>query len=518
MNTADVSTKGDGIVLTDSRFLTADNGGAIDPGRLSVHLAAGTDAAGTLTTANSVTALASSDASEIALVRTNETSTGPLIGMVVYADPTEASGAFTAAGYSRANDGAAPSSLTIDIEAGDYQPVTLKNRTGANDVWLTTVTAEDAAGGPTFGSVYQSLDIDGDGTSTDYLAGLIVGPIFLPTPDIDVAIDPIGDVYASLVAELQASGVAADDIGRSALIASSAGGVVEGTFLNEDFLGSAAADTQRGFDGDDFLSGLGGGDSLDGGTGDDTIRGGEGGDTLRGRAGNDSLEGGGDADRLVGNAGSDTLFGGDGNDTINGGGDDDVVHGDDGVDRIGGQNGNDTLFGGDGIDRLSGGAGDDSLDGGEAVDRIFGGADDDTLLGGGGRDTLYGGAGEDTLLGGADADRLFGGGDDDDLNGGAGNDYLDGGAGLDTLFGDDGEDRFCFSTDGGDTVTDFTMGEDQLNVRKIGVTDLSGLTLTTIAAGQVEVESGGLVVTLFDGDGVADFTAADFTAADFIFA
>lgn len=60
-------------------------------------------------------------------------------------------------------------------------------------------------------------------------------------------------------------------------------------------------------------------------------------------------------------------------------------------------------------------------------------------------------------------DILFGRAGDDVLIGGAGNDTLNGGAGNDTLTGGAGTDRFVITSDHGtDTITDFTLGEDQI--------------------------------------------------------
>jgi Ca2+-binding RTX toxin-like protein len=93
------------------------------------------------------------------------------------------------------------------------------------------------------------------------------------------------------------------------------------------------------------------------------------------------------------------------------------------------------------------------------------------LDGRGGNDTLTGGAGQETLLGGTGNDILSGLGGDDRLHGQAGDDTLDGGAGNDTLQGWRGADVLTGGADadlffyanrgaGGDSVTDFTPGED----------------------------------------------------------
>ena len=121
-------------------------------------------------------------------------------------------------------------------------------------------------------------------------------------------------------------------------------------------------------------------------------------------------------------------------------------------------------------------------------DVITGSKKDDTILGGSGSDTIHGNDGNDVLQGGDNVDYLFGdngndlllgyecngvnasctsvlnkGSDDDVLNGGNGNDCLDGGRGYDTLTGGPGNDAFVlYGTTNGDTITDYTPGEDSI--------------------------------------------------------
>lgn len=124
--------------------------------------------------------------------------------------------------------------------------------------------------------------------------------------------------------------------------------------------------------------------------------------------------------------------------------------------------------------------GDDVLNGGAGVDLLYGGP---------GADSMTGGAGDDWLFGSQDADRIEGGDGDDavidpegtnGLSGGDGNDHvegsgtLDGGTGDDTLIGsyqgDDvltggaGRDAFLPDRAGKTRVTDFTSGEDVLDL------------------------------------------------------
>lgn len=76
-----------------------------------------------------------------------------------------------------------------------------------------------------------------------------------------------------------------------------------------------------------------------------------------------------------------------------------------------------------------------------------------------------GGAANNELAGTAADDLLFGNAGDDRLIGFEGNDILIDGAGVDTLTGGPGADRFVFYRDNRlDTVTDFTPGEDVLDL------------------------------------------------------
>jgi hypothetical protein len=108
-----------------------------------------------------------------------------------------------------------------------------------------------------------------------------------------------------------------------------------------------------------------------------------------------------------------------------------------------GEGGNDTIVGAEAGDFLVAGAGDDTVEGGAGNDNVVGGAGNDSLAGDAGNDTLTGSNGNDTLNGGADADQLT---------------------------GDEGEDTFAFNTAAaanGDSVADFTSGEDTIDVQNV---------------------------------------------------
>ena len=83
------------------------------------------------------------------------------------------------------------------------------------------------------------------------------------------------------------------------------------------------------------------------------------------------------------------------------------------------------------------------------------------ITGNNANNSLEGGAGDDTLLGGGGIDNFVGG---------AGNDSLTGGAAVDRLTGGTGKDRFVFTakTEGKDTITDFSVVDDTIDVSKAG--------------------------------------------------
>ena len=133
----------------------------------------------------------------------------------------------------------------------------------------------------------------------------------------------------------------------------------------------------------------------------------------------------------------------------------------------------------------------------------------------GGNDDLYGEEGNDTVDGGAGHDRLFGGEGNDVLDGGTGDDFLHGGEGDDTLTGGAGEDIFAFGAEqGSDTITDFTDGEDKIDLSGIeGIAGFDDLEIATYGATTV------IDLTCYGGGFVRleDTADASFGAADFVF-
>jgi Ca2+-binding RTX toxin-like protein len=228
---------------------------------------------------------------------------------------------------------------------------------------------------------------------------------------------------------------------------------IAGTENQETLTGTAANDIINSLEGDDKIAGQDGLDVLDGGQGNDSLDGGNGNDLLLGKENNDLLNGGNEGD---------LLNGGDGDDQLNGGNDNDSLLGGQGSDRLNGNKGSDILDGGAGDDRLRDTEGDNVLYGNEGDDLLFAGMGNDIFYGEAGNDQAIANEGDDQLFGGLGNDDLNGGLGDDQLFGGEGDDLLTGGSGSDSFTGDGGSDRFMLATEGTDTITDFTDGQDLL--------------------------------------------------------
>lgn len=250
----------------------------------------------------------------------------------------------------------------------------------------------------------------------------------------------------------------------------------DGTAARDVLFGGKGADVLRGFNGNDELSGGAGSDVLNGGFGDDILRGGAGSDLF---------------------AFGDRQFG---SDTIK-----DFAPGSDRIDlRVFGigdmttlkpylsQIGNDvviqTAFGGDreaitiANVKLA-----DLLAHPESF--IFNTASAPLVV--------DGTAGSDVLFGGRGSDTLFGGSGSDDLDGGNGDDILHGGAASDSLRGSGGNDLFVFDGRqfGNDTVVDFALGKDHIDLRNLGVADIK-----TLQPFMSQIGSDVVIKTFFGGD------------------
>jgi Ca2+-binding RTX toxin-like protein len=303
-----------------------------------------------------------------------------------------------------------------------------------------------------------------------------------------------------------------------------------GNASNNSIVGYGVGDNLiDGGAGNDTLSGGDGNDTLKGGAGNNTLNGDAGNDWLYNSATSvDNLAGGAGDDvyevlnglaTIVENAGGGTdtvftnvnytlaanvehmyLFG-----SVNGtgnAGDNTIIGYGAGANLIDGGAGNDNLSGGDGNDTLKGGAGNNTLNGdagndwlynsATSVDNLAGGSGDDvyevlnglaTIIenAGGGTDTVFTNVNY-TLAANVENMYLFG-----SVNGtgnssnntifgyGAGDNVINGGGGSDTLTGGAGNDAFVFDSrnlisqviSGVDTITDFTIGQDKIQLSQL---------------------------------------------------
>jgi len=125
-------------------------------------------------------------------------------------------------------------------------------------------------------------------------------------------------------------------------------------------------------------------------------------------------------------------------------------------------------------------------------------ADGDSLLGTRSADTLEGQGGDDIITALDGNDVLEGGSGNDTLRGGGDNDTLDGGSGNDLLVGDDGADTFVLSLGmGQDTIGDFDVAVDSLDLSALSPAEQAAITITTDGDGnEVHTLSDGSSVTL----------------------
>ncbi|MDE0538735.1 MAG: calcium-binding protein [Rhodospirillales bacterium] len=291
--------------------------------------------------------------------------------------------------------------------------------------------------------------------------------------------------------------------------------VVRGSGMDE-MHGGAAGDILDGGGGDDVLHGGGGYDLLVGGAGDDVLHGEEGKDTLDGGTGDDVLYGGTGDDTLDGNVGADTIVGGLGNDTLWG----DRCATEKSADTFvfGLNHGNDTVKDfstteGDKIDLTAFTASLTWAQLQEAMSAV----EDDPLTpeteSGTVIDLTGFGGGTITLEGVASADLTADMFVLDDFAGGDGADTIEGGTTDDTLTGGEGADTFVFASGhGNDTITDFTDGEDTIDLSTFtGITGFSDLTVAQDGNNTVITVPGGGTITL------QGFTSTDLDTNDFVF-
>lgn len=341
-----------------------------------------------------------------------------------------------------------------------------------------------------------------------------------------------------------------DAAGTYAIVVSANDG--RGSTVTDSFLISVS-DAPAG---DLILSGSAGNDRLEGSAAHETLRGLAGDDKLLGGAGNDILIGGAGRDTLTGGAGADTFRFSSIHDSCRNGSlnNDTITDFEATLDRIdlsgigftalgNGYNGTLLLSYSSASDRTYLKSLESDLDGNRfelaiqgnhlntlnASNLIFETPPPPPLAGTEGNDILTGTSADEVLLGYAGTDKL---------NGGAGNDVLDGGAGKDSLTGGEGSDIFRFSSaldsfrnygpaniSAADTITDFTLGVDKIDLSALGITGLGNGYNNTL---QVTLNDTGTKTSLKSREPDADGNSIEIaingnhlgrlSAADFIFA
>lgn len=249
---------------------------------------------------------------------------------------------------------------------------------------------------------------------------------------------------------------------------------------------------------------------------------------LEGSIYDDVIDGRGGNDRIYGGGGDDVLYAGSGNDYLVGGDGDDILVGGRGFDRMSGRDGDDTFIVGD--------SGDSSIWGGRGIDLVdfsnfnpqrgvkisLDSASSD-VYGKNAQNNVYNLSGIEQVIGTQSDDRIqatdgtavkFDGFDGDDRLFGADQaDTLIDGAGRDNMHGRAGADTFVLVADGDrDTISDFEIGVDQIDVTAWGVSDGADLIFVTHAtkAGRVMVGFGDETLLIKTQDIAADIGADDF--------
>ena len=311
--------------------------------------------------------------------------------------------------------------------------------------------------------------------------------------DVQLTVELEYDSHTSVTAKFTLNGLSAEvDIelqDRSDETQDGSGSVTTGSVT---LTGMAGDDILKGSAGDDVLNGGAGNDTLNGGPGDDILIGGAGADMLDGGAGGDTADYSTSSRSVLvrlhdaravrfGDAEGDTLTG---IEHLTGSKYNDILAGDGKDNTLKGEDGDDTLYGGPE-------GGDDEMYGGNGDDRIYGGKGNDTLIGGEGHDLLKGGAGDDTLV-------------------------IDGHA-MDVVHGGPGDDTFVFSPSniGGATISDFTRGEDVIDLTAFtgisSVEDLEDNMLSLGGNGRIELSGTDYLTTIIlTGIDVANLDNSDF--------
>lgn len=180
-----------------------------------------------------------------------------------------------------------------------------------------------------------------------------------------------------------------------------------------------------------------------------------------------------------------------------------------------GSNNSQFMVGTDYSDLVSAEGGNDIIGTGASTDVVSAGSGYDVVFAGSGNDLVRGGSGNDYIDGGMGNDFLMGGSGNDTILGGSGDDWIYGGVGDDTMSGGTGSDTFLFGANtGNDTITDFDVSEDTIDLSLLSETiTFDDLTITDKEDGtgvEVTHSSLGGKITLL-GVSASDLTADNFT-------
>ena len=266
--------------------------------------------------------------------------------------------------------------------------------------------------------------------------------------------------------------------------------LIFGTKANDILVGTNSDDTIFDSDGNDIIAAGNGNDTIFAGKGADIISGGDGVDTLHYGASDAAVNvnlathvghGGyaeGDfimeVENLIGSQFNDTLIGDGNNNTIDGGAGSDVIHGGGGLDTLDGGTGNDTLYSDNSIANFNGGSDIDTVDFSGRVESSYynyhpGGVYVNLAY----QVVDYSGpfyhewGPKGTIV---NVENVNGTNYADTLISDYKNNVLTGNGGNDMLTGNGGSDTFVFARANGvvdfgnDTVTDFTIGQDHLQI------------------------------------------------------
>jgi Ca2+-binding RTX toxin-like protein len=283
---------------------------------------------------------------------------------------------------------------------------------------------------------------------------------------------------------------------------------ITGTMYRDDLRGGNLADNLAGGDGDDTIASGLGVDSVDGGAGNDVLV-----------VDYSSLKG----NLVLNGSGSNGKFSADKNNSItfNSFEQFNITTGS-GNDSITGGNLSDTIASGLGFDSVAGGAGIDTLvvdysslssnlvfDGSASNGEFSADKNNKISFGGFEQFNITTGSGNDSVVGGSGIDTLVGGAGDDTIDGGIGNNILTGGS---------GKDVFYKSTLDKDTITDFVVTDDTIQLEssiftaltKTGVLDVKNFNFGATAKDSDDYifYDAGKGVVFYDADGNGNKVAA----------